>query len=44
MRTEYKRGKPLDLQVPAARMKTMQLHTFLKLHFPTQMQTTVTQK
>ena len=30
MRTEYKRGKPLDLQVPAVRRQTMSQHTFLK--------------
>lgn len=30
MRTEYKRGKPSDLQVPAVRMKTMWHHTLLK--------------
>lgn len=33
MRTGYKRGKPLDLQVPAVRMQTMQQHTFLELIF-----------
>lgn len=36
MRTEYKRGKPSDLQVPAVRMKTMWHHTLLNyfLFFP----------
>jgi len=34
MRTEYKRGKPLDLQVPAVRMQTREQDTFIKMISP----------